>query len=124
MILHHPDSGQSNRLRRSGKWKDSSTIVEGMFHSPRFFAGRPILFLTLMARLGYDKSYSLGSDPIEPRKVRQPNPLTGQVGNGTALRKERGMGTLSKAPEVSVGLRGRSRNRADMTTKDRKLSWI
>lgn len=109
-----PDSVQPSLPRRSGKWKDASTIVESRFHSPRYFTGKPILFLTLMARLGYDKSYLFGSDPIEPRKLRQPNPLTGQVGNGTALRSERGVGTLSIARKVRDGTgRGSQTGRYD-----------
>jgi hypothetical protein len=76
--------------------------VEGPFHYRgrtvplrQFFCVKPILFLTLMARLGYDKSYSSGTDPIEPRKFRQPTPLTGPGGIGTALRKGRGKGRMS-----------------------------
>ena len=112
--VRHPDSAQSFRPCKSGKWKGASTIVESQFHSPRFFAGEPILFLTLMARLGYDKSYLFGSDPIEPRKLRQPNPLTGQVGNGTALRSERGVGTLSISRKVRDGTgRGSQTGRYD-----------
>src|ERR687891_253231 len=59
-----PSCLSAHRALRSPKWKAASTIVEGLFHSAQFFCGRPILFLTLMARLGYDKSYSSGTDPI------------------------------------------------------------
>jgi hypothetical protein len=48
-----------------------------------------------MARLGYDKSYSSGTDPIEPRNLRKPTPLTGQAGMRTALRKDCGKGRMS-----------------------------
>ena len=102
---------QPNRVPPRRKWKATSTIVEGRFHSARFFARNPIRFLTLVVHLGYDISYSFGSDPIpfEPRKVRQPNPPTGQVGTGPrserivagerCRRTRRGV----DPPEVSIG---------------------
>jgi hypothetical protein len=101
LIVAATTDPRPRRLPRRRKWKTTSTIVESRFHSARFFGPNPIRFLTLVARLGYDTTYSFGSDPspFEPRKVRQPNPLTGRVGNGTALREDRGRGTLSMAPE-------------------------
>ena len=90
-----PSCLSAHRALRSPKWKAASTIVEGLFHSAQFFCGRPILFLTLMARLGYDKSYSSGTDPIKLWKLRKPTPLTGQVGMRTALRKDCGKGRMS-----------------------------
>ena len=86
-VVGIPTSQQRNRPLRSPKWKFASTIVEKEFHSPRFFQGNPILFLTLVAAFGYHRCSSFGRDPIEPRKLRQPIPLTGRVGRG--LRSER-----------------------------------
>jgi len=98
-----PTSQQRNRPLRSPKWKSASTIVENEFHSPRFFQGNPILFLTLVAAFGYHRCSSFGRDPIEPRKLRQPNPPDRPSGKGTALRKDCGEGIMSVDPQGPDG---------------------
>lgn len=115
-----PTSEQRNRPLRSPKWKRASTIVEGEFHSPRFFVGKPILFLTLVPSLGYHRCSSFGRDPIEPRKLRQPNPPTGQVGRGlrserTAVREEMSVDPrrLDGTQGVELHPRGRDAERPE-----------
>lgn len=95
---------------RSPEWKSSSTIAEADFHSCRVSPTFLTLFLTLQARVGYDSTYSFGSDPIEARKLRQPFPRTGQVGREPRPQR-RGAGTFSTHRKASMGPRGRSRVR-------------
>ena len=104
------------------KWKPASTIAEGKFHSGRYLRGEPVLFLTLESGLGYDKHYSVGSDSIEPRKLRQPTPLTGQVGNGTASDTAAVREHCPSRGGTRMGLRGRSRVCSFVTSGSRILS--
>ena len=101
-----PTSEQRNRPLRSPKWKSASTIVESEFHSPRFFLENPILFLTLVAAFGYHRCSSFGRDPIEPRKLRQPNPPTGQVGRGLRSERTAVRGRMSVDPQRLDGTQG------------------
>lgn len=100
-------TSQPGRGIRGAEWKSTSIIAEANFHSGGVFPTILILFLTLQARVGYDSSYSFGSNPIETRKLRQPTPRTGQVGREPRP-KRRGAGRLSMHRKAPMGPTGRS----------------